>query len=270
MLLSAGLVNHANRYHHYHGAGADEVQREADNRDVLVIGPAIYNDRVDQAEQKNNRASKSDNQDRLWWGDSFAQWIMAITGIGALAASALSVGLVVWTFRETRKLTRIESRAYILTENGTVCRIVPKTGNHYQIHCSLDLKNSGQTPAFDVTLIGVFGWFTEDVIKQWEPSGQPSSKGVFAPGAINTTNKRFEENFTDIDIGAKNLAKKTIWARGIIRYRDFADQWWEHGFWYRFKDPLRLCDEGVGKTVDFPMTPHISGNYLKMIEPPKD
>lgn len=279
MLLAAGLVSHANNHHaagseKYASNSNDAANGQRHDENMPVVGPTTDRDFGGHADQKHKQ--DSENAYRLWWDDTFAQYIMAITGIGALIASTASLGLVVWTFRETRKLTRTESRAYVVTEMAAVTRIVAPNATDFQIHCAFDIANRGQTPAFDVTIIGIFGWFTEEEATLWTPRSAPTSRGVIGPGTTRTTNKRLENlpladmNFTSINVAVRKRKGETIWARGIIQYRDAHDDWWEHSFWFQLKDPMRLCDEGVGKTVDFAMTTYGEGNDLRKIKSPRD
>ena len=279
MFLAAGLVSHANDHHRassqkYESASNDVAYGQRHDGNPPKIVPAIDQRAFGEADPKHKQVSE--NTDRFWWGDTLAQYVMAITGICALIASTASVGLVVWTFRETRTLTKTQSRAYLVTEMATVTRIVASGATDFQIHCSIDLANRGQTPAFDVTLIGVFGWFKEEEVRVWTPRSAPTSRGVIGPGTTRTTNKRLQnlpsadKNFTSIGVALRKASGEKIWARGIIRYRDVHDDWWEHSFCYELKDPMRLCDEGVGKTVDFAMTTYGEGNDLKKISAPRN
>ncbi len=146
MLLATGLVSHTNRYHHHQDGSPSEAPTLADDRNALSLGPAVNGDGVGHAEQKNAGGNYSNN--RFWWGDTFAQWVMATTGIGALIASVFSVWLVVWTFREQRKLTQIESRAFLGIKNVRLTEFDMGKA----VWAEVTVLNAGQTAAQNVRI----------------------------------------------------------------------------------------------------------------------
>ena len=261
-------------YHLSHAHLRDDASAEYQDTAASAIehrcglGPLLWDaecaSKITQAAQREKREKTN-----LQAQQDMAE-IVALLGLPGLIISGFGLWALVWTFRETRKLTAIQSRAYVLTEMHSVTRI-PSVDNDgmFQIHVSVEIANSGQTPAFDVAVSATIGWFELKEVDDWQPKAPLVGRGVIGPGKSRSINQHIEVNYSNEDIARHADLERTLYARGVVQYRDFEDQWWEHTFYHRLKEPMRIANEGVGKKVDFAMTPLTSYNGLRKIGKPE-
>lgn len=113
-----------------------------------------------------NSGAHAQEESNLIWGDGWAQWLMAITGIFAIALSGWAVWLLKQTLvatrltlteaenatdlaqrtlEETARIGQSQTRAYIGIEKEEVTQKPP-------IEIAFVFKNYGQSLAFDVTI----------------------------------------------------------------------------------------------------------------------
>lgn len=99
--------------------------------------------------------SESDRHGFKFWGDTWAQWAMAATGVVAVGISAWAVGLLRKTLIETRRATAAAQAAVDVTrELGqkelaayVTLKNVTYEVSGYGVFVSACLRNSGNTPA---------------------------------------------------------------------------------------------------------------------------
>jgi len=208
-------------------------------------------------------------QDMAFW----ALLLLLLTGLG-LFLSAGGVVALVWTFWETRLQTRLESCPYLITHKCLVSKIWDrKDPNFYQLAIEFEVNNCGNTPALDVTILSRMGWSTSNEILKWNPQSEPTSRGLIGPGQAMQQSRRFELNFEDWAIEDKIQNQATVWVRGIVRYRDIYNQWWEHSFAWLLRKPDTLLNSRVSKPKDkeyleYGMSIHETLNDLKRIPKP--
>lgn len=79
-----------------------------------------------------------------------AAWAMAmtLTSIATFIASLGSVAALVWTFREQRKMTQNQSRAYLEVISGLFT-----VHSEWNEDVRITFMNTGQTPAFNIKLV---------------------------------------------------------------------------------------------------------------------
>ena len=208
-------------------------------------------------------------QDMAWW----ALFALGL-GLFSLFLSFGSFVVLVWTLRETRRLNEVEARAYVIGEKFTVVKIWNEEDpEYYQLQVEFEVRNSGSTPAFDMTIVSSLGWNPIDRMLDWSPNSPPSSRSTIGPGQHVGQSVKIQANYQDwtVEDNIKNGA--TIWARGVVRYRDIYDQWWEYTFMWKLKSPERILNAQTPKSedekfIEFGLTVHESLNNLKKIIAP--
>jgi hypothetical protein len=128
------------------------------------------------------------------WTAEYAYGALILGGFG-LVASIGSVAALIWTFREQRKLTQSESRAYLTAGRGEVA-----VNGTYGLMYRLWLKNYGNTPAEQVVFEG------EVVVVEQKP-GAPRGVAVETRAPIG-----FELN----EIAAGAIVFGDLWAHDIL------------------------------------------------------
>lgn len=215
-------------------------------------------------EEWRQEADLKAQRDMAMW----ALWMSVMSGVGVLVGGA-GLYFLKRTFDETRRIGNAQLIPYLTVSGASIKRIMAYEGaSHFQLHCSVEFSNSGQTPAMNVTNVGMIGWRTEKDVLGWCPSSEPSARTVVGPSDKYEINKRLHTKLNDIETATLELSEKSVWARGTLVYQDFTEQWWELSYLYRFKEPTRFLEEGRGKTMTFGMTPYLIGNSLKKINPP--
>jgi len=182
----------------------------------------------------------------ITWPDTFAQWLMAATGVVALVIACLTLELLRRTLlatrhaalyaktaaeaalssaesdREANELLREnsarEQRAYVFIRDG-----------HFRLHhaalpdggslvdCRMIFRNFGQTPAYDCEV-----WLAEKidfvVAETFDNKAVRLSTCVLGPGADVTTRYRF--SVTPDDFRSIRDGLKTIFVWGQVKYKD--------------------------------------------------
>ncbi len=77
-----------------------------------------------------------------------AAMVMTVASIFSAFVSALSAGLLVWTFREQRKMTENQSRAHLEVIGGLF-----RVHSEWDGDVKITFMNTGDTPAFNIKLI---------------------------------------------------------------------------------------------------------------------
>lgn len=149
--------------------------------------------------------------DSLFWGDGIAQWVMAITGIGALGLSGWAVWLLKGTLdatrdavraaddavTETRRIGEAQVRAYLSCEGGSY-RVAPDS-----LTCTIKLRNHGQSPATKFTADAYVSVSTKgDPANNIKPiqAQSKTSTGV-GPAISSGGDTTIDLWWSDVDIG---------------------------------------------------------------------
>ena len=205
-----------------------------------------------------------------------ASWALVVLMLSTLSLLVSMGGLLalICTFRETRRLNEIE-RAYLIGEKFIVAKIWDaEDPSFYQLDVGFEVRNSGSTPAFDMTIVSRLGWNTLDKMLDWAPNSSPTSRGILGPGQLIHQSRPLPVNFQDWSVADNIENGATVWARGVVRYRDIYDQWWEHTFMWKVKDPEKLLNSRVAqpddkKFLEFGLTVYETLNDLRKIKAPE-
>lgn len=141
----------------------------------------------------------------------------------SLLATAAATMLLVWTLWETRSTSRRELRAYIFPENvGIYCMInqrpISKNG---KVGSTVHIKNSGQTPAYDVRhwseVTICLQADEENLIPESMDSAQSNS---MPPNGIITASRRMAAKLTRNQQKGLKDGNLGLYVYGRIDYRD--------------------------------------------------
>ena len=174
----------------------------------------------------------------------------------------------------TQRIGEQQLAAYVTVEKAKVTRISETWNTGFQITGGLQAVNSGQTPAFDLEILTMFRWVTEEGIRDEQIERVATSKGVLGSGMTREVSRVLKVSATSAEMEAYKAANKTLWFKGVITYRDIHDQWWQHDFCWFFRDPERIgisvdADNPDGRVMEFGMSAFVEGNTLRKIETPK-
>lgn len=168
--------------------------------------------------------------------DLCAQWKAADAAKDAaqyalwgLLVGIAGTGLLFVTFRETRKVSRAQLRAYVSITPGSLKIVDGKNGK--TITASLKIKNSGQTPAYEVV------WSGNVVPLSTEQAPDFFSESNDAPSAIRDQRPTVIHNTDDIDGDLESVdpisgsewddilnQNKFLFLYGVGEYRDVFDK----------------------------------------------
>ena len=174
----------------------------------------------------------------------------------------------------TQRIGEQQLAAYVTVEKAKVTRISETWNMGFQITGGLEAVNSGQTPAFDLQILTMFRWMTEEEIRKERIEKVATSKGVLGSGMTRAVSQVVKVSATSAEMTAYKAANKTLWFKGVLIYRDIHDQWWQHDFCWFFRDPDRIgisvdADNPDGRVMEFGMSAFVEGNTLRKIEQPK-
>lgn len=159
--------------------------------------------------------SEPDRDGFKFWGDTWAQWAMAATGVVAVGISAWAVWLVRRTLIETRRAVQSE-RAWVSFSG------IETFADGDEIGFAVMWTNSGRSPALDLQFYiasDILNRGDEDIIRFDRPQPKIIHKSTpFGPGMSKSTNV--------CRLGPKAF---DLWTSGAIRviiysfvgYRDF-------------------------------------------------
>lgn len=191
-----------------------------------------------------------------------AAWslILLFVTAGSLVIGAGGLIALVWTFLRTRQQAQEQSRAYFAIDQTTV-RKVPSgfMDGRYTFHVSFEMKNSGKTPALDVTFYSRVGLLSREEIKSSNPI-DPTSRGVQAPGQVASVGVVLPFAYSDEDIRERMGEGRTIRVRGRLKYKDVYGQSWLHSFEFRMANLSHVLSEndavcgGDPSFVEYPLT----------------
>lgn len=194
---------------------------------------------VEQASEANRLASANVR---------LTLWVMLVSFFG-------TAGLI-WTLVETWRTNRRELRAYVMVES---VGISPRKGKQFPAEvrgipaCMITIKNSGQTPAYNLIHWGEMAVFP--MTDERELSAPEDMMRVHAlalgPGSISTKIREFARNLTPAEGKAVANGETGFFVWGRIEYEDTFGK--RHFTTYRLvanRWPLppecnpRYCEEG--------------------------
>lgn len=263
----------------------DNQPSTATKEDVAKIA-----DEARAAESKEAKAKECEERAHTVL-DLEAQWASAVAAQNSTSVAssfyqwaswelfivALALGAAGWSAYETRKANRIaretsedQVRAYVLTTNFEVTRIYEKDGSGFQVTPHFDIKNVGQTPAFNVRHTTRFGWMTDEEAEAFVPSQKLDEDGILGPGLSRSVGTAMG-NYSKFDLTDGRFVDKRIWIKGVLHFDDATGVRWEHRFCWYLKDPLRLVDsedvdDPESRAMDFNMTAFTGGNTLRRLD----
>lgn len=140
-------------------------------------------------------------------------------GFITILFTTIATLLLIWTFRETRRTSRAELRAYLFPDGVTLV-VVNEGPNKGKVVASLRIKNSGQTPAFNVTHwadVALCGLQDQSNLIP-PPLAGPSNP--IPPGGDLHKHVLLQIKPTRADIAAIKSNKKAVFMYGRIEYLD--------------------------------------------------
>jgi hypothetical protein len=176
--------------------------------------------------------AKSDSLDRLY------RRYMLATILGVIVA-LVGVGALIYQTQVTRESSQQQLRAYVVQELGSIVNVanpipafrgevISPTGaeiTNYAVGpvVSIQIKNTGQTPAFDVK-----HWadicFREYPLKSELPAPPSEMKSIpssiLGPGIISTKKRYLSDPLSATQIAELRAGKSAVYLYGGIRYRD--------------------------------------------------
>ena len=270
-LVAATLAYQQNERRSDYGATTEKAgEAEPSARRVPTPAP---NPEPERDEWRQERDLEAQREMAKW------AWLMVVVSGFGVVVSVAAVLLIRDTLKETRRTnegfvraSKQELTAYITGDERVLVQKFGETGGYrdYVLTARLRFRNSGQTPAFDVTCITVSAWGTAEEAATWQMDSEAGSRGVIGPSTTFTMEKLVGASASYPTGTLENLveAKNTIWIRGRCQYRDINGCIWEHTFFMLLRDPSlilrpRLVEADV--TREFTLHYHSTGNDLRMI-----
>jgi len=181
--------------------------------------------------QTQEEKAKADSLDRLYRRYMWA----TILGVGV---ALVGVGALIYQTKVTRESSQRQLRAYVVQERGSIVNVanpipafrgevIIPTGAEITNHAvgpvaSIQIKNTGQTPAF-----GVKHWaeicFRECPLKSELPVPveiEPIPTSILGPGIISTKKRYLNNPLSATEIAELRAGKSAIYLYGEIRYVD--------------------------------------------------
>jgi hypothetical protein len=236
-----------------------------------------------QPEAEPNRHEWREEQDLKAQRDmaTWAFWMLFVTAIGvAFVARTLRAALDAnkgFALASQQQLT-----AYVLGENPQILQVfTPKDQTKYRLQFQMKLKNTGQTPAFDVFNICRVIWDTEAAFANWVVEAEPTSRAVIGPGsemfAVEVLKGKDKEEIAFTNELVQELIQRgaTVWLKGHLLYRDINGRLWRHDYSWRLLDPKLLlanpvAENGKWKRREIGLYANATGNDLRIIEDPNE
>lgn len=302
-LVAALLILHAVRsFDSYQVTHANERQCDTEYRtadagqqikaECAEIAARVAAHGVSDSKRAANRDQAPDyglkaQQDMAEWAYA-AQWAAVIgsiiTGVGviyvaltlyetrnAAAAANKAADAAIKANEGFALASKQQLTAYVLSEEHMVTQTWDKFANDkFTIKWSFKIRNTGQTPAYDVENICRCNWATKEEMDAWDLSAEPSSRSVFGPDRTLTVRHEFDSHFTDRRIAILLGLKETIWLKGVTTYRDINGRLWRHDYCLYLRDLGELTKSRAGEatTRQIPFYTHVVGNDLRMIKDP--
>ena len=284
MLLAAGSVSHANRYHsdHHsqHQPGANQAQSS-----VPLAGPSSLGE---QPSADDRKYAREEADLRAQQGMVGAAWTGVVISGFALAALLVTIHFarMAWLaakdsakadndaleltrtqLMEARDTAEVQSRAYCLID-GTDVRRIPTTKEKslsdlepFELELLAASKNTGQTPAFDVGIIATIFFGAEDDLKA-KTIRDSRARSIIGPGQSVHFERRTKDGLTNAKIKEFVAKGCTLWLKGTITYTDVYGDVWQYAFASKIKNLLQFCEADSSS----PMMPHVGSNTLTLIK----
>lgn len=211
---------------------AHHNQQRASNPEVFIKGPlpvelieteTAVKEREQQVEAENAKSS------REWW-------MIALTGFLCLV-TALLAGYTAKLWRSTRDLvtgaedaSKRQLRAYLGVTGGTI-RFLSYSDGLIHIQVEVEIRNTGQTPAHDVTKAIEAEFRNSDDNKRFSNVKPVAGKWPMPPNAV--WHYRKEMDISIEDKADMNNFKKAIFVWGEAKYLDIYGVEQTLGFRYR-------------------------------------
>jgi len=132
--------------------------------------------------------------------------------------------LIFFTFMETRRVSRAELRAYVCVESISV---TPGTARgtpaefRKKIACHIVIKNSGQTPAYEVRHWAAIDFLPPSEEEKLEvPPLERVHMSTMPPGGVNTSNRFLLKSLTPEDGKALKKNEMALFIWGRVEYLD--------------------------------------------------
>jgi hypothetical protein len=149
-------------------------------------------------------------------------------GILTLIFTVGSAILLVWTLIETRETARRELRAYVFPESVGISVLTnqPDKSHNGRISGTIIIKNSGQTPAYQLEHWGevALGLVSEEDALQVVNDGYAPIQNVIPPGGMLHKHRRMERGPSPDEIIGLNKGIFAIYMFGRIDYVDAFDR----------------------------------------------
>lgn len=169
---------------------ASQAEKNISEEDVeRWCGGLLATERLTCAAQQGEaEAAKKRSQYDLKAQQEMAEWalLVVVASVISLFVSIGGLGALVWTFREQRKLTESQSRAYIEVITGRT------SITEYGWSIEVTVMNTGQTPAFDVKMSANARFFARSNTQNKPDKakiiyGVGSERGEIGPSGLDTT-----------------------------------------------------------------------------------
>jgi hypothetical protein len=208
-------------------ANADTKRaHEYEERNCRPLLPAAREKCVNEQEYAAHQAEHDDRD--LEAQQTTAVWThyLGVAGVLGTAFGLLGVALVLFTFREQRKTSRAELRAYLTVEPGGINE--SRDGVH---RVPLNFINNGQTPAYHIEHGGDFLIMTGDP-RQFDPATHGrlgglkpedftvSSDQILGPKANRFSYAYLDEKLSKDFWGKIQKKEAAIIHYGFVRYVD--------------------------------------------------
>ena len=113
------------------------------------IGCPAY---AETAKQDEKEVAASCFDDHMFFGDGYAQWAMTVLAVFATGASIWALVYLRRTLAETSRIGQAQTRAYLGIQSIRVIRNDDKFPGERGFVLNVQIANTGQSPARDVTL----------------------------------------------------------------------------------------------------------------------
>jgi hypothetical protein len=155
----------------------------------------------------------------------------------------------------------------------------PKT---FKLQFQIRLKNSGQTPAFDLFNVCRLGWRTKEEFAAQVVEAEPTSRTVLGPGSEMFAQDTLKDSegkeivLTFELLEALIQSGRTLWLKGHLLYRDINRRLWRHDYSWRLLEPRALLaspepeGDNKWKRRKIGLYANVTGNDLRMIEDPNE
>ena len=165
------------------------------------------------------------------WQPPPRDWVDYATAAFAFLAALGGIAAAIFTFWQAstarnqlalaQDTEQRQLRAYVFPTDGWSADV----GTAQPARASLNFKNSGQTPAYDLTVREHFAGTAYPLQKQLEASPTQETKAVLGPGATFHVTMTAKRAVTADELVSINLGKSAFYLYGNV---DFTDAFGQH------------------------------------------